>query len=447
MRFVGVPLDADFDARRDGDARRDRARPPGARLHRLPEQPDRQPVRRRDVERDRRARRRGWSSVDEAYQPFADAHFAAALLDFPNSWSMRTVSKSAWPACASATRSAPPRLDRAVRQAAAAVQRERADAGGDAVRCSRTPTCSRDQAAAIRAERDAARSARWRRCPACSAFPSAGQLRPGARARRRAGFDGAAGARRPGQERRRAASAARQLPAHHGRHAGRERRAARRARSASSCADEPDAMNAPMRHDPSAAPTVERDTAETQIRVSVDLDGTGAPKLRPASRFLDHMLDQVARHGADRPRRSRPRATCTSTAHHTVEDIGITLGQAVATGARRQEGHPPLRPRLRAARRGAVARRHRLLRAARGSNCTCRSRARMIGDVRRRPDPRVLPGLRQPRAGDAAHRQPARRQRAPPGGDGVQGVRPRAAHGARARSARGGRDPVDQGKP
>ena len=69
----------------------------------------------------------------------------------------------------------------------------------------------------------------------------------------------------------------------------------------------------------------------------------------------------------------------------------------------------------------------------------------MIGDVRRRPRARVLPGLRQPRAGHAAHRQPARRQRAPPGETVFKAFAPRAAHGGRARSARRGRRPVDQG--
>jgi imidazoleglycerol-phosphate dehydratase len=74
---------------------------------------------------------------------------------------------------------------------------------------------------------------------------------------------------------------------------------------------------------------VRRDTAETKIRVFVDLDGTGRQKLASGVPFLDHMLDQIARHGlvdleieAD--------GDLHIDAHHTVEDIGITLGQAVA---------------------------------------------------------------------------------------------------------------------
>ena len=60
---------------------------------------------------------------------------------------------------------------------------------------------------------------------------------------------------------------------------------------------------------------------------------------------------------------------------------------------------------------------------------------------------RVLPGLRQPRAGHAAHRQPARRQRPPPVRNRVQGIRPRAAHGRRTRPARRRHHPVDQRQP
>ena len=75
--------------------------------------------------------------------------------------------------------------------------------------------------------------------------------------------------------------------------------------------------------------SVERDTLETKIRVSVDLDGTGISRFVTGLPFLDHMLDQVARHGlidltveAD--------GDLEIDAHHTVEDIGITLGQAIA---------------------------------------------------------------------------------------------------------------------
>ncbi len=75
--------------------------------------------------------------------------------------------------------------------------------------------------------------------------------------------------------------------------------------------------------------TVKRDTLETQIVVSIDLDGSGASKLDTGVPFLDHMLDQVARHGLI-DLDIRARGDLEIDAHHTVEDVGITLGQAIA---------------------------------------------------------------------------------------------------------------------
>ncbi|MEM7220347.1 MAG: imidazoleglycerol-phosphate dehydratase HisB [Pseudomonadota bacterium] len=76
------------------------------------------------------------------------------------------------------------------------------------------------------------------------------------------------------------------------------------------------------------AATVERNTLETRIKISVDLDGTGQASLATGVPFFDHMLDQVARHGlidlaiaAD--------GDLDIDAHHTVEDVGITLGKAI----------------------------------------------------------------------------------------------------------------------
>jgi len=74
--------------------------------------------------------------------------------------------------------------------------------------------------------------------------------------------------------------------------------------------------------------TVERNTKETQIRVEVDLDGTGAARLDTGVPFLDHMLDQLARHGLI-DLVVEARGDLHIDAHHTVEDVGITLGQAV----------------------------------------------------------------------------------------------------------------------
>ena len=72
---------------------------------------------------------------------------------------------------------------------------------------------------------------------------------------------------------------------------------------------------------------VRRDTKETQIRVKLNLDGTGAAKLATGIPFLEHMLDQVARHGM-LDLDIEAKGDLHIDAHHTVEDIGITLGQA-----------------------------------------------------------------------------------------------------------------------
>jgi imidazoleglycerol-phosphate dehydratase len=74
---------------------------------------------------------------------------------------------------------------------------------------------------------------------------------------------------------------------------------------------------------------VQRNTKETQIRVRVDLDGSGAAKLATGIGFFDHMLDQVARHGLI-DLEVEARGDLHIDGHHTVEDVGITLGQAVA---------------------------------------------------------------------------------------------------------------------
>jgi imidazoleglycerol-phosphate dehydratase len=75
---------------------------------------------------------------------------------------------------------------------------------------------------------------------------------------------------------------------------------------------------------------VTRNTAETKIRASINLDGTGLAKLASGVPFLDHMLDQIARHGLV-DLEVEATGDLHIDAHHTVEDIGITLGQALAT--------------------------------------------------------------------------------------------------------------------
>ena len=74
---------------------------------------------------------------------------------------------------------------------------------------------------------------------------------------------------------------------------------------------------------------VTRHTAETQIRVAVDIDGSGVSKLATGIGFFDHMLDQIARHGLI-DLDIEAKGDLHIDGHHTVEDIGITLGQAVA---------------------------------------------------------------------------------------------------------------------
>lgn len=72
---------------------------------------------------------------------------------------------------------------------------------------------------------------------------------------------------------------------------------------------------------------VSRNTLETQITVSINIDGTGVSDLHSGLGFLDHMLDQVARHGM-MDIAVHAKGDLHIDAHHTVEDIGITLGQA-----------------------------------------------------------------------------------------------------------------------
>lgn len=74
---------------------------------------------------------------------------------------------------------------------------------------------------------------------------------------------------------------------------------------------------------------VERNTLETQIKIAINLDGNGTASFSTGLPFLDHMLDQIARHGLiDMDVVSK--GDLHIDAHHSVEDIGITLGQAVA---------------------------------------------------------------------------------------------------------------------
>jgi imidazoleglycerol-phosphate dehydratase len=74
--------------------------------------------------------------------------------------------------------------------------------------------------------------------------------------------------------------------------------------------------------------TVERNTRETRIKVTIDLDGTGESTLSTGAPFFDHMLDQVARHGMV-DLEIHAAGDLDIDAHHTVEDTGIVLGRAL----------------------------------------------------------------------------------------------------------------------
>ena len=82
---------------------------------------------------------------------------------------------------------------------------------------------------------------------------------------------------------------------------------------------------------------IRRDTKETQIRVRVNLDGTGVAALSSGIGFFDHMLDQIARHGLI-DLLVEAQGDLHIDGHHTVEDIGITLGMAVAQAVGDKKG-------------------------------------------------------------------------------------------------------------
>ncbi len=82
---------------------------------------------------------------------------------------------------------------------------------------------------------------------------------------------------------------------------------------------------------------IKRNTNETQIVLGVDLDGTGIAKLDTGIPFFEHMLDQVARHGLI-DLTIKAKGDIQVDAHHTIEDVGITLGQAVSKAIGEKKG-------------------------------------------------------------------------------------------------------------
>ncbi len=83
--------------------------------------------------------------------------------------------------------------------------------------------------------------------------------------------------------------------------------------------------------------TVSRNTAETQITISLNLDGSGKAELSTGIGFFDHMLDQIARHGLI-DLTIQAKGDLHIDGHHTVEDVGITLGQAFAQAVGDKKG-------------------------------------------------------------------------------------------------------------
>ena len=82
---------------------------------------------------------------------------------------------------------------------------------------------------------------------------------------------------------------------------------------------------------------VHRRTSETDIRVRIDLDGSGAAQLHTGIGFFDHMLEQIARHGLI-DLKIEAQGDLHIDGHHTVEDVGITLGQAFAQAVGDKKG-------------------------------------------------------------------------------------------------------------
>jgi imidazoleglycerol-phosphate dehydratase len=97
------------------------------------------------------------------------------------------------------------------------------------------------------------------------------------------------------------------------------------------------AVAAPTLVDGNRRAEVVRNTNETQIRVSLNLDGTGAASLSTGIGFFDHMLDQIARHGLI-DLEVDAKGDLHIDGHHTVEDVGITLGQAMAKAVGDKKG-------------------------------------------------------------------------------------------------------------
>ena len=268
---------------------------------------------------------------------------------------------------------ASPELVREVEQGAAALQPELLLAGGGPRRAGGAARSWTTNVARLVRARDALFARPRRACPACVPYPVARELHPvraRGRATRAAVFEalyerGRAGARRErvsrgcpsclrvsvGTEEENAAflDALRRALAREGARGGGQ-----------GGDDERTPGPSPRRPRPRAQARVERKTRETDIRLALDLDGSGRSSVATGIGFLDHMLTALATHGRF-DLDVRCKGDLHVDAHHSVEDVGIAFGQALREALGDKRGHRALRPRLRAAGRGALALRGRPL--------------------------------------------------------------------------------------
>ena len=264
---------------------------------------------------------------DEAYQPFSSRTWMAKVGSLPHVLVLRTLSKFglagvrlgylAGPAALidEVDKVRPPYNIGALNAEATLFALEHAD------EFARQAALLRDERARLQKELAAT--------PGVTPFPSDANMILARVANARGGVPGDEGARRPGQERRGDASAPRRLPAPDGRHAGGKYPhdvGLARQPAMTAILPVPPATTIPPA--PRRA-SIRRDTKETKIGVSVDLDGKGTARIATGIGFFDHMLDQIARHGTI-DLEIDAQGDLHIDGHHTVEDVGIALGMAVA---------------------------------------------------------------------------------------------------------------------
>jgi imidazoleglycerol-phosphate dehydratase len=323
LKFVGVPLTANFELDAEAMLAAIARHRPALTYIAYPNNPTANLFDESAVERIVAAvgAQDGLVVFDEAYQPFSSRSWMAKVGSLPHVLVLRTLSKFGLAGVRLGYLAGP-----------AALIDEVDKVGRPTTSAPSTPRrrCSRSRTPRVRAPGGAL--ARRARAPAEGARRDAGRHRvpergehdPGSRSRRGGGVPGHEVARRPGQERRGTAPAPRRLPSPHGRNGGGKYPDDRRlARQPAMTAVLPIPTPVPPRR-----ATIRRDTKETKIGVSVDLDGVGAAKISTGIGFFDHMLDQIARHGTI-DLEIDAKGDLHIDGHHTVEDVGIALGMAV----------------------------------------------------------------------------------------------------------------------